>query len=80
MWLKSHIEGHVRVCYLAYAILSYLNYILESKEISGSEALDILRTGYRVYLEDAKTGFKWESMVSLSAIQKEIMNVVIKNT
>lgn len=80
MWLKSHIEGHVRICYLAYAILSYLSYILEKKETSGSEALDILRTGYRVYLEDAKTGFKWESMVSLSAVQKEIMNVVIKKT
>ena len=80
VWLKSHIEGHVKVCYLAYAILSYLSYILEKKEISGPEALDTLRTGYRVYLEDQKNKFKWESLVALSAVQKEIMDVVIKTS
>jgi transposase len=26
--LKSHIEGHVKVCCLAYSILSYLSYIM----------------------------------------------------
>lgn len=80
VWLKSHIEGHVKICYLAYSILSYLSYILENKEISGSEAIDTMRTGYRVYLEDQKSQFKWESIVALSAVQREIMDVVIKNT
>ncbi len=80
VWLTSHIEGHVKICYLAYSILSYLSYILEKKEISGSEALDSLRTGYRVYLEDQKNKFRWESIVALSAVQKEIMDVVIKKT
>ena len=80
VWLKSHIEGHVKICYLAYSILSYLSYILEKKEISGPEAIDTMRTGYRVYLEDQKTQFRWESMVALSAVQKEIMDVVTKNT
>ena len=80
VWMKSHIEGHVKICYLAYSILSYLSYILEKKEISGPEALDTMRTCYRVYLEDQKSQFKWESIVALSAVQKEIMNVVIKNT
>ena len=80
VWLKSHIEGHVKICYLAYSILSYLSYILEKKEISGSGAIDTMRTGYRVYLEDQKSQFKWESIVALSAVQKEIMDVVIKNT
>ena len=79
VWLKSHMEGHVKICYLAYSILSYLSYILEKKEISGPEAIDTMRTGYRVYLEDQKTQFKWESMVA-PAVQKEIMDVVIKKT
>ena len=48
--------------------------------MSGPEAIDTMRTGYRVYLEDQKSQFKWESMVALSAVQKEIMDVVIKNT
>jgi len=80
VWLKSHIEGHVKICYLTYAILSYLSYILEKKEISGPEALDTLRKGYRVYLEDQKNKFEWESLVALSAVQKEIMDVVTKKT
>ena len=59
-------------------ILSYLFYILEKKEISGPEALDIMRNGYRVYLEDQKSKFKWESMIVLSAVQEKIIDVVIK--
>ena len=78
--LRSHMEEHLKLCYLVYSILSYLSYILEKKGISGSEALDSLRTGYRVYLEDQKNGFKWESIVALSAVQREIMDVVIKKT
>ena len=42
--LKSHIDGHVKIYYLAHSILSYLGYVLERKGISGSEALDTLRT------------------------------------
>jgi transposase len=80
VWMNSHIEGHVMICYLAYSILSYLSYILEKKDISGSYALNIVKTGYRVYLEDHKNKFKWESIVALSAIRKEIMDVVIKMT
>ncbi len=80
VWLKSHVEGHMRICYLAYAILSYLGYIMEKENLSASESIDLLRTGYRVYLEDAKSGFKWDNIVVQSAMQKKIMDVVIKKT
>lgn len=80
VWLKSHIEGHIKVCYLAYAILAYLDYILRDMDISGSDALSILRTGYRVHLEDRKSGLKWETMVAETSLQKKIMDVVFKNT
>ena len=43
VWIRSHIEGHVKVCYLAYAILSYLGYIVEDMDVSASDALDVLR-------------------------------------
>ena len=80
MWLRSHIESHVKICYLSYAILSYLGFILEKKGIGGPEALDTLGTGYRVYLRDEKSGFSWELMVNMSNQQKKIMDVVIKKT
>jgi hypothetical protein len=79
VWLKSHIEAHVKVCYLAYAILSLLNYKVRKLGITGAEALDLLRTGYRVYLTDEKSGFKWDSLVTLKKIQEDIVNVVTKN-
>ena len=80
VWLRSHIEGHVKICYLSYAILSYLGYIMEKSDLSGSESLDMMRSGYKVYLEHNKSGFKWEKMVTESAIQRKIMDVVIKKT
>lgn len=39
-----------------------------------------MRTCYMVYLEDQKSQIKWESMVALSVVQKQILDVVIKNT
>ncbi len=80
VWLKSHIESHIKICYLAYAILAYLDYILSGKEISGGDALNRLRTGYRVFLKDDRTGFEWNSLVDQKKEQREIMDVVIKNT
>ena len=80
VWLKSQIESHIKVCYLAYAILAYMDYILIRKEISGGEALDRLHTGYRVFLKDERTGFEWNSLIDLKKEQREIMDVVIKNT
>ena len=76
----SHIEGHVKICYLSYAILSYLRYIMKKSDLSGPESLDMMRSGYRVYLEDSSSGFKWEKMVTESAIQRKIMDVVINKT
>ena len=80
MPMRVWLEDHAKIYDLTYSILSSLSYILEKKGISGSEAIDTMRTCYRVYLEDQKTQFGWESMVALSAVQKEIMDVVIKST
>jgi transposase len=68
--LNFHIEGNVKICYLAYFILSYFSYILEKKKISGSEVIVAMRTDYRVYLVDQKSQLKWQSTVALSSAQK----------
>lgn len=65
VWQREHIEGHVRVCYLAYAILSYLDYHLRNADYSAIEFLEKLRRGYRVHLKDRKSGFSWKSDVLL---------------
>jgi len=65
VWQREHIEGHVRVCYLAYAILSFLEYHLRESEYSAVEFLEKLRRGYRVHLKDRKTGYSWKTDVLL---------------
>ncbi|PIV70292.1 MAG: hypothetical protein COS08_01005 [Euryarchaeota archaeon CG01_land_8_20_14_3_00_38_12] len=76
MWLKSHVNGHVRVCYLSYAILSMLKYRIRDLEISPQEALEKLRTSYIVHLKDHESDFSWSSTVNLERIQDKILKKV----
>lgn len=82
VWLKDHVEGHIKICYMAYAILSFMNYKLKDKKISVIEALESLKYGYKVKLKDSKTKFEWDLLVPLNPKQKNILkalNVVMKN-
>lgn len=80
VWLKNHIEGHISICYLAYAILAYMNYKLRKTNTSATEALNSLKHGYKVTL---KTGNEeWSLYVPLEPKQKDILKalgVVYKN-
>ena len=82
VWLKDHVEGHVRICYLAYAILSLMNYKLKKLDISAIEALDNLKQGYKVELFDATNRHSWSLIVELEPKQRKILKalgVVYKN-
>jgi len=79
VWLRSHVEAHIKICYVAYAILSLLQYRISSTSISAVEALDILRTGYRVKLRDRVSGFEWEILAELKSDQEKIRHLVYKN-
>lgn len=81
VWLKEHIQGHVRICYLAYAILALMNYRLKKLHISAVDALNSLKHGYKVNLLDESTQFKWDLIVPLEPKQHDILkalNVVYK--
>jgi transposase len=78
VWLGSHVEAHVKVCYVAYAILSFLQFKVSKLGVSAVEALEVLRSGYRIELKDQDSGFEWEAMVELKKIQENIRNVVYK--
>lgn len=82
VWLKEHVEGHIRICYMAYAILSFMNYRLKEIDISAIEALNSLKMGYRVKLFDETNNFHWNLLVPLEPKQKDILKclgVVYKN-
>ncbi len=83
VWLRSHVEGHLRVCYLSYAILSFLDYFLKKHriEMSVEELLEQLKRGYKVYLKDRKSNFSWATTVLLKKDLYKILdalNVVYK--
>ena len=73
VWLSNHITGHIKICYLAYAILSLMNYKLKKMNISAIEALESLRYGYRVSLRDPTSNHEWSVHVPLEPKQKEIL-------
>lgn len=80
VWLENHVEGHVNICYLAYAILAYMNRKLTGLETSAVDALASLEHGYRVTLETA--GVEWGVHVALEPKQKKLLkalDVVYKN-
>lgn len=81
VWLNNHIEGHIKICYLAYAILSLMNFKLKKLKISAVDALSSLKHGYNVNLKDNSSGFEWSIHVPLEPKQKRVLEklgVVIK--
>ena len=73
VWLSNHVTGHIKICYLAYAILSLMNYKLKKLNISAVEALESLKYGYKVTLKDSSSNHEWSVHVPLEPKQKEIL-------
>lgn len=82
VWLENHVESHIRICYLAYALLSFMNYKLRKLKISSVDALNSLKHGYKVNLKSEKDNFEWSLYVPLEPKQKKMLQalgVVYKN-
>ncbi len=73
VWLKEHVRSHIKICYLAYAILSLIDYKLKKLKITSIEALQSLEHGYRVRLFDKSNNHQWDLYVPLQPMQKEIL-------
>ena len=82
VWLSNHVTGHIKICYLAYAILSLMNFKLKKLDISAVESLESLRYGYKVTLKDSISNHEWSIHVPLEPKQKDILKklgVMTKN-
>jgi len=75
-WLSQRVIAHVFICYLAYLLLSLLKFRLKSLGISPEDALDELKTMYKVYLQDAKCVFKISRVVTLTKRQETILKTI----
>jgi len=71
VWLQEHVEGHIAICYLAYAILAFMNYKLQKLEVTAIDALTSLKSGYKVSLSTGNT--EWDVHVPLEPKQNDIL-------
>lgn len=69
----SHIKAHVKICYMAYAILSYIHYKVKPKNLSATYALEQLQSVYKVSLTSEKENLKWDKVITLKNEQKKIL-------
>lgn len=70
----NHVKAHVKICYIAYAILSYIQYKVKSKNMSAVYALEQLQSAYKVTLQSEKENMIWDKMVTLKNEQKKILS------
>jgi transposase len=76
VWLRRHVESHVKLCYLAMSILSLLDYRSRKISITGTEALKKMQQIYRVNLKHAETKKEWVKVVTMEKSQKELLKVL----
>lgn len=74
-WKLENIKSHIKICYLAYAILSYLDSKVKPIGMTGLEALKSLQGAYKVHIEfEDKRNI--EKVVTLKKIQQQIIDAV----
>lgn len=77
-WLYNRVTAHVFICYLAYLLLSLLQYKLKKIECTAEEALLELESMYKVYLRDSKKGFTLSRVITLTKKQENILKAIDK--
>lgn len=75
-WLAERVHAHVFLCYLAYLLLSLLQYRLRATAFTAESALLELATMYKVYLRDSKHRFKLSRVVALTKKQETILKAI----
>jgi len=76
VWVRQHVEAHVKICYLAMAILALLDYRSRQIKISGIEALKMLQYTYMVNLKHEDTKKEWDKLVTMTGKEKELIKIL----
>jgi transposase len=75
-WLANRVRGHIFVCYLAYMLLSVLEFKLRKIGIKAPEALETLESLYRIYITDPKSKNQFIKTVALNKKQENILKEI----
>jgi transposase len=76
VWLRTHVQAHVKLCFLAMSILSLLDFRSRKLKINGIEALRQLQHAYKVKLKHAETKKEWEKVVTLTKAQQDLLKAL----
>lgn len=78
-WLEERVKSHIFICYLSYLLISLLETKLLHKNVSPTNALDKLKTAYKIHLKNKKLKEEFTKIVTLSKEQRTIMKAIDKN-
>lgn len=76
VWVRRHVEAHVKICYLAMAILALLDYRAKQIKMTGIEALRSLQFTYKVFLKHTQTHKEWQKLVTMTNKEKELLKIL----
>lgn len=69
----DHVKAHVKICYLAYALLSLMKYRLKPLKLSATKALEKLQPIHKVTLTNKSGTESWTQLVTLTNEQNQIL-------
>jgi len=72
----GRVKAHVKICYLAYALLSWIGHKVRPLGLSAVDALEKLEGAYLVEFASKKDNFQWTKAVTLSNQQKSIAKAI----
>lgn len=75
-YLIEHVQAHVKICYLSYAILAWMQNKLKTINMSATEALIKLQPVHKVTLHLKDKNINWSKIVTLTREQGSIVKAL----
>lgn len=75
-YLIRHVKAHIKICYLAYAILCFMDIKTKKINLSAVSALEKLQPAHIVELSIPSEKLCWRKMITLKNEQKEILEAL----
>ena len=72
----DRVGAHVKICYMAYAILSYIQNKVKPAKMSATTAIEILQSAYKVEIRHEEQNLRWQKVVTLKNDQKKILKLL----
>ncbi len=72
----GHVKAHVKICYLAYALLSHIQYQEKLAQLSAPAAIEKLQSAYNVALESKQENLKWSKTIMLKQEQDRMLRLI----